>query len=51
MRWQGGEGRRVVRSEGGRFLVLFKGGECRVTPRFYLFVSDLNQGKEKVGWI
>ena len=50
MRWQGGEGRRVVRSEGGRFLVLFKGGECRVTPRFYLFVSDLNQGKE-VGWI
>ena len=49
--WQGGEGGRVVRLEGGEFLVLFKGGECRVTPRFHLFVSDVNQGKEKAGWI
>ena len=44
MRWQGGKGRRVVRWEDGRFLVLFKGGEDSVSPRFYLFVSDVNQG-------
>ena len=41
----------MVRSEGGGFLIFFKGGECRVTPRFYIFVSDVNQGKEKAGWI
>ena len=46
MRWQGGKGRRVVRWEGRRFLVLFKGEECRMSPRFDLFVSDVNQGKE-----
>ena len=46
MRWQGGKGGRVVRWEGGRFLVLFNGGEHRVSPRFYLFVSDVNQGNE-----
>ena len=49
MRWQGGKGGRVVRWEGGRFLVLFKGGEHRVSPRFYLFVSDVNQGNEGDG--
>ena len=48
MRWQGGKGRRVVRWEGGRFLVLFKSGEYRVSPRFYLSVSDVNQGNEGV---
>ena len=41
----------MVRSEGGGLLVLHKGGECRVTPRFHLLVSDVNQGKEKTGWI
>ena len=41
MRWQGGKDRRVVRWHGGRFLVLFKGGECRMSPRFYLFVSEM----------
>ena len=46
MGWQGREGGRVVRWEGGRFLVLFKGGGCRVSPRFHFFVSDVNQGKE-----
>ena len=49
MRWQGGKGgkgERVVRWEGGRFLVLFKGWEHRVSPRYYLFVSDVNQGSE-----
>ena len=39
---------RVVRWEGGRFLVLFSDGEHRVSPRFYLFVSDVNQGNEGV---
>ena len=37
-----------VRWEGGRFLVLFKGGEHRVSPRFDLFVSDVNQGNERL---
>ena len=46
MRSQGGEGGRVVRWEGVRFLVLFKGGEHRMSPRFYLFLSDVNQGNE-----
>ena len=46
MRWQGGKDRRVVRWEGGRFLVLFKGREYRVSPSFYLFVSDVNQRNE-----
>ena len=36
----------MVRWEGGRFLVLFKGGGCRVSPRFNLSVSDVDQGKE-----
>ena len=46
MGWQDGEGGRVVRWEGGRFLVLFKGEKHRVSPRFYFFVSDVNQGNE-----
>ena len=41
----------MVRLEGGGFLVLLKGRECRVIPRFHLFVSDVNQGKENAGWI
>ena len=32
--------------EGGRFLVLFKGGEHTVNPRFHLFISDVNQGNK-----
>ena len=47
MRWQGGKGRRVMKWEGVRFLVLFKRGEQRVSPRFYLFISDVNQGNEE----
>ena len=43
MMWQGRKGGGVVRWEDGRLLVLFKGGEHRVNPRFYLFVSDVNQ--------
>ena len=30
---------------------LCKGGECWGTPRFYLLVSDVNEGKEKASWI
>ena len=30
---------------------LFKGGGCRVSPRFYLFVFDVNQGKKEAGWV
>ena len=36
----------VVRWEGGRFLVLFKVREYRVSLRFYLVVSDVNQGNK-----
>ena len=46
MMWQGG---RVVRWQGARFLVLCKGGEGMVSPRFDLFVSDVNQGNEGDG--
>ena len=28
------------------FLVLFKGGECKVSPKCHLYVFDMNQGKE-----
>ena len=47
MTWEGGKGGRMVRWEGGRFLVLFKGGEHGVSPRFYLSVSDVNQGNKR----
>ena len=43
-RW---ERRRVVRWKVGRLLVLFKCGEHRVSPRFYVFVSDLNRGNKR----
>ena len=42
---------REVRREGGRFLVLFKGKGRGVSPRFHLFVSDVNQQKEGAGWV
>ena len=46
---------RVVRSQGGRmvkwqdgkFLVLFKSGGHEVSPRFHLFVSDVDQQQNK----
>ena len=47
MRWEGGKDGRVVRWGIGRFLVLFNGGEHRVSPRFYLFVSHVNQGNKE----
>ena len=41
----------MVRWESGKFLVLFKGGGCRVSPRFHLFVFDVNQGNKEAGWM
>ena len=40
-----------MRQKGGRYLVLFKGGGHKMSPRFYLFVSDVNQGNEGLGWV
>ena len=33
----------MVKWQSGRFLVLFKSGGHRVSPRFHLFVSDVDQ--------
>ena len=33
------------------FLVLFKDGGRSMTPRFHLFVSDVNQGNEEALWV
>ena len=33
------------------FLVLFKDEGCRVSPRFHLFVSDVNQGNKETGLV
>ena len=38
--------------QGGAFLVLFKSGERRVSPRFHLFVYDVDQQRNKgAGWV
>ena len=51
VRWQVAIGGRVVRWQGGRFLVLFEGGGRRVSPRFHLFVSDVNQRNQGAGCV
>ena len=33
------------------FLVLFKDGGRRVSPRFHLFVSAVNQRNKEAGWV
>ena len=43
VRWQGGKCREEVRSQSGRLMFLFNSGGHRVSPRFHLFVSDVNQ--------
>ena len=48
MRWHSGTDARVVKWQGERFSVLFKGGRRRVRPRFHLFVSVANQQNEEV---
>ena len=47
VRWYSGKDGRVVKWQGGRFPVLFKGGGRRVRPRFHLLVSDANQQNER----
>ena len=47
-RWERGK---MVRQKGGRYLVLFKGGGHKMSPRFHLFVSDVNQWNEEVRWV
>ena len=49
--WQGGKVGRVVRWQGGRFLVIFRDGECRVRSRFHLFAYDANQQNEGAGCV
>ena len=51
VRWQGRKDVRVVRQQGERLLISFKGGGCRVRPRFHLFVSDANQRNEEAGCV
>ena len=52
MRWQGGEGGRVVKWQGGRFLVLCNSVGVRVSSRFHLFVSDVDQQRnEGAEWV
>ena len=43
--YEGGKGGHV-----GGWVVLFKVGGCRVSPRFHLFVFDVNQGNRNAGW-
>ena len=47
VRWQGGKGGRMVRlrQKGGRYLVLFKDDGHKMSPRFHLLVSDVNEGE------
>ena len=35
----------------GSFLVISKGGKCRMAPRFNIFVSDVVQQNAGVGWV
>ena len=37
--------------QGQRFLVLSKGGCRKVSPRFHLFVSDVDQRNEGAEWV
>ena len=49
VRWQEGKDGRMVRQKGGRYLFLFKGWGHKMSPRFCLFVSDVNQENEGLG--
>ena len=51
LKWEGGKDGKVVRWGGRRFLVLFKGEGCKESQRLHLFVSDVNQGIQEVGWV
>ena len=42
----------MVRQKGGRYLNLFKVSHLhKMSPRFHLFFSDVNQGNEGMGWV
>ena len=41
----------MVRQKGERYLVLFKDGGHKMSLRFHLFVSDINQGNKGLGWV
>ena len=51
VRWQVGKGERMVRQKVGMYMVLFRGARHKMSPRFHLFISDVNQGNEGVGWV
>ena len=40
-----------MRWQGRSFVVLFKAGRRRVSPRLHLFVSDLNQRNKRAGCV
>ena len=44
-RWENGE------VERWGHLVLFKDGGHKMSPRFHLVVSDVNEGNKGVGWV
>ena len=55
-RWEGNEVARLERWENGEaerweVPVLFKDGEHKMSPRFHLFVSDVNQENAGVGCV
>ena len=41
----------VLKWQGERYLVLFKGEGRRVSPRFHSFVSDVDQRNEEAGCV
>ena len=47
VRWEGWKGGRVVKWQGWRFLAFLKSGGHRVSPRFHLFVSDVDQQRNE----
>ena len=51
VRWQGWKGGRMVKQKGGRYLFFFKDGEHKMSSRFHLFVSDVNQENAGVGCV
>ena len=51
VRWKSGECGRMMRQKAGRYLVLLKDGGHKMSPKFHLYVSDVNQGNEGVGWV
>ena len=51
VRRQVGKGGRVAKWQGGRFLVLFNVRGRRMSPRFHIFVSNVDQWNAGAGWV